>query len=327
VRELELTDRWLAMWARKVNPSTLPPVDPGVLLAVDLEGAGGFAVIPAAPATVSASLRFAATAKISQSVRGRVKRLLEGESPASLKLGEDCVVESCVPLLKHLFARWCLVPKRLYADAVETGVELCGGGMEAMHFRLTGRTLTRPDTRDRLTFAEVQRMTVRDAVADYDAGRDDAERRWAWERWQGVVAVTDAMLARSQAAAHRWQLGQIVACREADEIRFAHVSWIAEDYPESEDPPEMSIGLAFWPGRIESALMRSTDELLKKEPPFPAFYLRGDGGAAGTLVVPPRMFAPGRRLHPAHGAGGAGVRLTRLVQRGADFERVAFEVA
>jgi hypothetical protein len=45
------------------------------------------------------------------------------------------------------------------------------------------------------------------------------------------------------------------------------------------------------------------------------------------LVLPPRSFNPSRTLSSIEGMPPRRFRLTRLLQRGVDFERVAFEDA
>jgi hypothetical protein len=43
------------------------------------------------------------------------------------------------------------------------------------------------------------------------------------------------------------------------------------------------------------------------------------------LIVPPRTFNPGRSLRSMDAGPERRFRLTKLIHRGADFERVAFE--
>ena len=44
-----------------------------------------------------------------------------------------------------------------------------------------------------------------------------------------------------------------------------------------------------------------------------------------SILLPPRTFSPGRRLRAMDNGIERAYRVTRLLQRGADFERVAFE--
>jgi len=338
VKQIELVDRWLAMWGRKVHPVAKPAPSDEPLLAVDLEGRGGAAVIASMPGAPPVSLRIGHTAKLAKSVRGRVKKLGDGESPADLNLGPDCSRDVCVDLLKHLYARWCLVQKPLARDAVESSVSLCGGGTPACFFRLTGRTVRTEDPRNRYTFDMVQRFSMLDTLPGYDPNRDQAESDWPWEAWQGVCGVAEASLRRTEPPRQHWQLDQLVLCNDAGEIRLGYLVWIAEEgeraegtqgaeaTPAAQVVRGLAADLRFWPGSVEPVVLASSDELLKKEPPFPALFLKSLPEDRGGLVLPSRTYAPGRRLQATGGAPRS-IRLTRLVQRGADFERAAYEPA
>ncbi len=329
VKEVELVDRWLGMWGRKVHPVAKPAPSDAPLLAVDLEGRGGAAVIASVPGTVPASLRVGHTVKLAKSVRGRVRKLSEGESPADLKLGSDCSRDVCINLLKHLYSRWCLVQKPMVRDAVEANVSLCGGGTPACFFRLTGRTVRVEDPRNRYTFDTVQRFSMLDTLPGYDPNRDQAESDWPWEAWQGVCGIAEASLRRTDPPRQHWQLDQLVLCNDAGEIRLGHLVWVAEDGGRAESVDGvrgLSADLRFWPGSVDPVVLASSDELLKKEPPFPALFLKSLPDDRGGLILPPRVYVPGRRLQ-ATGGTPLSIRMTRLVQRGADFERVAFEPA
>ena len=80
MRQIELVDRWLSQWARKLFPYAQQRESEGALVIVDLEGEHGAVLANAAPASPSASMRFGYPAKLATSVRGRLKRLANGSS-------------------------------------------------------------------------------------------------------------------------------------------------------------------------------------------------------------------------------------------------------
>lgn len=326
VRELELTDRWLKVWARKIFPHVSPPSPSGPLLVVDFESAGGFAVIALAPATVPSTARFGHTAKLVNSVKGRVKKLLQGTSPAELKLGDDVAADTCVNLLKHLYARWCIVPTPTSVDTVESYIQLCSGGLAAAYYRIGGRTFNTQDVRTRFSFYGTQHMSTLDAVSHYDRGREEAERSWPWETWQGVCGSTQAAARRVGGARHRWQLDQLVACKDEDRIFCGYVTRVIETAAAESDELGLSLRLTFWNAPLEALSLRSADALIKEDPPFPAMMIQALGGEPVTLLVPPRVFSPGRKLRTSGGPERI-FKLGKLVQRGADFERCTFEFA
>ena len=57
--------------------------------------------------------------------------------------------------------------------------------MPGAYFRVCGRTFDRQDPLGRLTYQGSQHLATLGALTDYDRYRDEAERNWPWERWQG----------------------------------------------------------------------------------------------------------------------------------------------
>ena len=62
------------------------------------------------------------------------------------------------------------------------------------------------------------------------------------------------------------------------------------------------------------------------EPPVPALRLDETPDDKACLVLPPRTFHPSRVLRCLDTGPDRRYRLTRLLHRGIDFERAAFEV-
>jgi hypothetical protein len=77
---------------------------------------------------------------------------------------------------------------------------------------------------------------------------------------------------------------------------------------------------------VDPLALRQVDELLKNDPPFAALRITSTLDGGNSLVLPPRAWAPGRRLRAADGEQ-RGFVLGKLLQRGADFDRVSFEPA
>jgi hypothetical protein len=130
VRQIELVDRWLGQWARKVFPYAQQRETEGPVMLVDLESAVGAWLAPAAPAAPAGSMRYCYPGKLATSVRGRLKRLAAGSTPAELQLGHDTSAEGSIALLTHLDAHWYLVPAR-EIEATRAELQLTAGGMPA----------------------------------------------------------------------------------------------------------------------------------------------------------------------------------------------------
>jgi hypothetical protein len=320
VRQIELTDRWLAMWARKMFPYERQRETEGPVIVVDLDSANGASLIAVVPRQPPASMRFGYPGKLATSLRGRLKRLQNGANPAELQLGHDCSAEGCTTLLGYLDAKWYQLPRRR-PDAPRVTVELCAGGLGAAYFRVGGRTFERKDPAGgRLSFQGMQHLQSLGALTDYDRGREDAERTWTWERWSGVYEWRDAALQRTSNSQHRWMLEQLVVVRDEERVRLGYATRVALDAH-----GEIGVSLRFYSGPPRALSVRPLTTAVTEDPPIPAIMLGETPDDKESLVLPPRTFNPSRVLRTLDAGPERRFRLTRLLQRGADFERVAFE--
>jgi hypothetical protein len=319
VRQIELTDRWLALWARKIFPYEQQRETEGPVIVVDLDSPNGASLVGVAPRHPPASMRFGYPGKLATSVRGRLKRLQNGANPAELQLGHDCSAEQSMTLLGHLDAKWYQVPRRT-ADAPRITVELCTGGLGAAYFRVGGRTFERKDPLGRLSFQGAQHLQTLAALTDYDRGREDAERSWVWERWSGAYEWRDATLTRTSGSRHRWALEQLVVVRDEERVRVGYATRVALDVH-----GELALALRLYSGPPKAISVRPLTTAVTEDPPVPAIMLGETPDDKESLVLPPRTFNPSRVLRTLDAGPERRFRLTRLLQRGADFERVAFE--
>jgi hypothetical protein len=317
VRQIELTDRWLGQWGRKVFPYPQQRETEGPVLLIDLDGSEGATLVREAPAA-RPSLRYGYPGKLATSVRGRLKRLGTGASPAELQLGHDASVEQCVTLLAHLEQRWCNVARPM--PGRHERVELVTGGIPAAYFRVAGRTFDRQDPLGRLTFQGAQHLQTLGALTDYDRNKEDAERDWPWERWQAARERDLLTLARRDAGHYRWGYDQLVVVREDNEVRAGYVTRV-----ESPTQGGAEVCVRTFAGVPRSVAMRTASSLFNEEPPTAGLLLPEAGDEPAALLVAPRTFTAGRVMRSVDRGAERKFRLTRLVQRGADFERVAFE--
>jgi hypothetical protein len=225
VRQIEIADRWLAQWARKVFPYAQQRETEGLLVVVDLEVGAGATLVVSPPRDPADSMRFCYPGKLATSVRGRLKRLAQGASPSELALGHDLSVEQSITLLSHLDAHWYQLRRRTEAET--RTVELVGGGLPGAYFRVGGRTFDRKDPLGRLSYSNSQHLATLGALTDYDRYREEAERNWPWEHWQGRCEWREASVNRVGSAHHRWFLEQLVVLRDDERIRVGVVTRVA----------------------------------------------------------------------------------------------------
>ena len=319
VKQIELTDRWLGMWSRKVFPYAQQRETEGPVIVVDLESPAGAALSATAPRHGPASTRYGYPGKLATSVRGRLKRLQTGANPAELQLGHDCSVEQCTTLLGHLDARWYQASRR-GAEAPRTTIELCGSGLGAAYFRIGGRTFDRKDPLGRLSFQGAQHLQTLDALTDYDRGREDAERTWVWEQWTGTYEWREAVVTRPAGTRHRWALDQLVTVRDEERVRVGRITRVAQDIH-----GELALSMRLWSATPRAVAVRPITTAVTEDPPLPALMLAETPEDKPSLILPPRSFNPSRLLRSLDSGPERRFRLTRLIHRGADFERIAFE--
>ncbi len=319
VKQIELTDRWLAMWARKVFPYVQQRETEGPVVLIDLDGGSGATLVANAPENPKSSMRFGYPGKLSTSVRGRLKRLQSGANPAELQLGHDCSIEQCTTLLGHLDARWYQVPRRA-SELPAQALELCAGGLLAAYFRAGGRTFERKAQAHGMSYQESQELQAMGVVADYDRGREGAEQEWPWERWQGTCEPREASVVRDSDAKHRWVVDQLAIARNDGQLRVGYVTRVALG-PEG----QLALSLRLWSGIPEPKSLMPLSAATSGDPPLPALLLDETPDDKASLVLPPRTFNPSRVLRSLDAGPERRFRLTRLLQRGTDFERVAFE--
>ena len=319
VKQIQLVDRWLQMWARKVCPAALQRESEGPLILVDLDSAAGATLAVTAPANPAPSTRYAYAGRLATSVRGRLKRLQTGANPAELQLGHDCSVEQCTTLLSYLDWRWYQPPRRP-TDVAPTSLGLCAGGLDAAYYRVGGRTFDRRGPLRPFGHQSAQRLATLDAVTDYDRGKEEADRTWPWERWEGTYEWRDASLVRTDAAHYRWYLEQLVVVHDDDRVRVGYVTRVA-----LADGDQLAIMLRLWSGAPKALTVRPAAGAPEQDPQLPILLLSETPDDKPCLILPPRTFNPSRVLRSLDAGPERRYRLTRLLQRGADFERVAFE--
>jgi hypothetical protein len=171
-----------------------------------------------------------------------------------------------------------------------------------------------------MSFGESQQLHVAPPVEDYDRGREEAEREWPWERWEGPVGSREAALVRGSDALHRWSLDQLVVARGGERLRLGYVSRVALD-----GAAGLGLTLRLWSGVPKAIALRPLSAAGSEDAPLPALVLDETSDDKASLVLPPRTFNPSRVLRSVGAPSERRFRLVRLLQRGFDFERVAFE--
>jgi hypothetical protein len=328
-RQLTFAAFLLERWASKLEVSRKPVAEAeGVPpLLVDLGG-------ERLPERVSASTplpseaRYLDTRKLSKSLRNRVALLRKGESPAKLALGEDCVQPSCEQTLVFLFRQWCQArPERPLAARAASLTAQVTNDMEAIHHYMSAGSQRRQVEARELTQQQRLELETLGHIRSVHNEQYTSERGYSLEDWRILDdSATELHMVRpAGAGAKRYAHGQLVAVRPPDATGFilGQVRWLIGAVN-----GDLRAGVKLMPGIAAATSVRGTGLNDKGERPTSALALGAVPAvkAPPTLVLPAGWFKPKRVLEVV-GEQPYKVRLTDVIERGSDYERVAYEAA
>jgi hypothetical protein len=326
-RQLTFVAFLLERWAAKLEVSRDPiPEDEGVAqLVVDLAGDRVPERLDAPAVQKAGQLRYLDARKLAKSLRNRVGLLRKGESPAKLALGEDCVQPSCEQMLIFLFRQWCQgKPARAAERRPASGAAQACNELPAIHYFISGRVFRQPSATSELTKKQREEIATFGRISTRDD--EDHAQTFVVEQWQvedesaqGVRIVRPA-----GSAGKRYAHGQLVGVRPADAKGFflGQVRWLM-----AAENGDLHAGIRLLPGLPAACAVRPTGLNVQNEKFVPALSL----GAVPALQSPPSLvlslgwFKPKRVLELFIDAP-VRARLTEVLERGLDFERVAFEI-
>lgn len=323
-RQLTFVAFLLERWAVKLEVSKSPVMEEKGLLPLVADLAGDRC--PSRGDLKAAEARFLDTRKLAKSLRNRVGLLRKGESPAKLALGEDCVQPSCEQLLVYLFRQWCqMKPAPAPRRGPAADAQLCSE-VAAIHHYISGGVATRAVDHTKLT--QTQRMEL-ETLGRLRTAPDEEYSNvhgYMLEDWLLDDDSPQELRLRRPAsrAGKRYAHGQLVAVRPAGGKAFhlGQVRWLlcAAD-------GELRAGVKLIPGVPAGITLRPVG-LNAVEKAVYGLSLAPLAGqqAAPTLILPMGSYKPGR-IYEAPGDKPRNLKLTELVERGADFERAAYEVA
>jgi hypothetical protein len=327
-RQLTFVAFLLERWAPKLEVSRKPVAeDDGVPpLVVDLAGER----VPErleSGTPPAAEPRYLDARKLAKSLRNRVALLRKGESPAKLALGEDCVQPSCEQTLVFLFRQWCQArPARPLAGRPATMKAQVTTDMEAIHHYMSGGQRRQVEAKE-LTQQQRLEMETFGRIRSVDNEQYTSARGYALEEWtiEEDSAQELHIVRPSGHGAKRYGHGQLVTVRPPDASGFilGQVRWLIGAVN-----GDLRAGIKLMPGIASPTSVRGTGLNDKAERPVQALLLAAVPAvnSPATLVLPAGWYKP-KRVLEVQGDKPYNVRLVELVERGSDYERVAFEAA
>jgi hypothetical protein len=324
-RQLGLAARWLDRWGANVRIKRTPAAaegKPATPLVVDL---GGSRPPVRAHETPSATLRFLDASELDKSLRMRIAMLKKGDTPSKLNLGDDVPAPLAEHLLSQLHRLWCedMPPRSPQRKSASATAELASG-MGAMHFYITSLPFRQPGEARELS------KTQREEIATF--GRTSTRGDEEYEKQQGFTLeqwhIRDESLAGLRleriAGPSRFVHTQLVAVRPADARTFilGTLRWLLVNQQNI-----ITVGMRTIPGVPQGIAIRATGLNAMADKFVPALMLSAVPAlrSPASLVLPVGWFRP-KRVIEVFSDQSRQLQLNAVAERGADFERVFFEV-
>jgi len=315
-RELGWTRRWASMWAYKVELSLAPEKDQGY--AVDLTSS----TAPTWQDTASANpdMRFLDVHNLRRSVKSRIKKLEEGQDPQTLGLGKDCVQPETGRLLGALLRTWIESPAaRQFTRRLVPGRTELTCGFESIHVAISGKVFKTASRHWDYSRRDAEQIHIYGTAGPAtDTGGTQAG--FVSETWETLDESANGFRLRRKGAGERVSHLQLIALKPQGARSFilCEIRWLMVGIDRS-----LMLGAQALPGLANAIAIRSAS-MPKPEPYMQAFLIPGTSAAAGALILPSGWYQRGRELEMRVDDHPQRVKLTGLIQRGYDYDRVSF---
>ncbi len=318
-RELAWVRRWATMWAYKVDLSLAPEKDQGY--AVDLASS----TAPTWQDTASANpdLRFLDAHNLRRSVKSRIKKLEEGQDPQTLGLGKDAVQPEAGRLLTTLLRTWIESPAtRQFTRRLVPGRTELTCGFESIHVAISGKVFRTASRHWDYSRRDAEQIHIY-GVAGPASDSGGTQAGFVSETWETLDESANGFRLRRKGAGERLSQLQLIALKPQGARSFilCEIRWLMVGIDRS-----VMLGAQALPGLATAIAVRSAT-MATPEPYMQAFLIPGSSAGPGALVLPSGWFQRGRELEMRVEDHPQRVKLTALIQRGYDYDRVSFSSA
>ena len=198
--------------------------------------------------------------------------------------------------------------------------------MAMIHYYISGKIFRQQGEQRELSQKEREQIATFGRVSTRDEDDYSVVQGFLLEQWQLEDESLQGlrMVRRAGSPGRRFAHGQLVAFRPADSKVFmlSQVRWLMQG-----EGGDLHAGLRLLAGAASAIAVRPTGVNVSMDEKYvQALALGGVSslGVAPTLVLPVGWFKPKRVIEVFYDAPKR-VRLNEVVERGVDFERVAFE--
>lgn len=327
VRNLNLIRRWAGIWAPLVSVHRLDndlEVPPYVIELMKDAPLHPTAVVE----EPQADTRRLDTTRLGLQINHMLSQLRQRITPSQLGLGEE-TSGHVIALLDHLIRPWTqsASPRRFRRFATE-GVARVAVGFEAMHYCITGREFEQPDSAAAFSRGEFDQLfTFGDRAEPGQTLAIKPLIAYSIDEWSVINHSANGFRLGRSCAGQRISHGQLMVVypHDGDHFLLVQATWLMQD-----ESGGLIVGVATLPGmpsgvgvRIASSRAGNTERFVRAFllPPVPQIK------EEGSLVLPPGMYQASRIIEVYAGDESVGqLRLNHILQRGADYDRVSYQV-
>ncbi len=331
-RHLAWVARWARRWGAKLALLKAPPEDirnRAVPLWVDLDSERPASYYPQA----SSGGRWLETTELRKSLVGRITLLEQGRAPADLQLGDEVTQPAAGQLLQRVLQRWCKggAPRRHERHAANNAPCSFIAGFEAVHYHLSGRQVFRAPSRNDQTLRREREEFETFGDRSHRAGSAGEVDNSHVENWQVMddwrlldESAAGLRITRPLKEGVRVGAGLLIAAKTAGGQGFTlgNVRWALREGDNS-----LAAGIQLFPGEPRPVAVRVVDPDGARGTWRQGFMLAGLAapGEPASVVVPPGTFRLDRSVEVMVDQQLQVLKLLRVLDRGIEFERCAFQ--
>jgi hypothetical protein len=236
------------------------------------------------------------------------------------------VQPACEQLLVYLYRQWCVgKPARaLERRPTNLGAEVCTE-MAAIHYYISGRAFKAPTRQSELTQKQRDEIATFGHVVTREAEDYSAQHGFLVESWQLLDESAQGMrlVRRAAEKGRRLGHGQLIGVRptSGEQFMIGQVRWLMQG-----EKGDLHAGVKLLPGLPNAIAVRPTGLNITEDSWVPALYFAAVPALdePASLIVPSGWYKP-KRIIELHMESSAKAMLTKVIERGGDFERVAYE--
>jgi hypothetical protein len=268
------------------------------------------------------------TSRLALQVSHMLSQLRQRMTPSQLGLGEETSAH-VISLLEHLSRPWSQAasPRRFRRFASE-GVAHVAVGFDAMHYCVTGKEFIQPDSASSYSRGEFDELfTFRDRVDPGQSLLIKPQISFPVDEWSVINHSANGFRLSRSCAGQRITHGQLMVLRPHDGDRFLLVqaTWLMQ-----EESGGLVVGVAMLPGMPTGIGIRvATPGGGSIERYAPAFMLPAVAtiGEEASIVLPSGLYQASRILdYFVEGSVSGQLRMSHILQRGTDFDRISFQL-